>query len=161
MLVAACFCWMAVSVAAGAIKETPLTGTWLVTEVKRTGANGSTNSHPQPGYLMFTGNHYSRLSVTSDRPRPDLPRKLDESTVTVPQLLAVWGAFFAHGGTYAVSGDTVRIQVDIATGPRVMDNHEFILYRFRIEGDKLTLTPLQDSNGPTTNPTIVTLTRVE
>jgi hypothetical protein len=159
---AACLCALTVSVARGAIKETPLTGTWRITEVKTTGPNGRTNSHPQPGYLFFTGNHYCKLVVTSDNPRPELPKgKLDESRVTVPQLLAVWGAFYAHGGTYSISGDTVKIQVDVASGPRTMENHEFIVYRFKIEGDELTLTPLRDVNGPTANPGITTLTRVE
>jgi hypothetical protein len=158
--IAVCVVLLTASIAFAAIKETPLTGTWLLTETKST-ANGTTNSHPQPGYYMFTGNHYSRMGVTSDGPRPDLPRKVDETTVTVSQLLAVWGKFFAHGGTYTISGDTVRIQVDISSGPRVMNNHEFIVYKFRIEGDKLTMTPLEDANGPVTKPQIITLTRVE
>lgn len=74
--------------------------------------------------------------------------------MNVSQLLAIWGCFFR-------AGDTVKIQVDVATRPSTMANHEFIVYGFTIEVDKLTLSPLRDSNGPVTNGQIITLTRVE
>ena len=77
------------------------------------------------------------------------------------QLLAVWGAFSAHGGTYNISGDSVKMQVHVATRPTTMEDHEFIVYGFSIKEDKLNLSPSRDSNSPVTNPTIITLTRVE
>ena len=42
-----------------------------------------------------------------------------------------------------------------------MENYEFIVYSFKIEGEQLTLTPLRDSNGPVANPTTIILTRVK
>ena len=50
-------------------KQTPLTGTWSVTEIRITGPNARTITHPQPGLLIFTGNHYSLMIIESDQAR--------------------------------------------------------------------------------------------
>ena len=103
------------------------------------------------------------MLIAGDSPRPDSvpPGRVDESKVTVAQLLAAWGTFAAHGGTYTISGDTVTVKALISKTPRVMERSEYIVFSFKIEGDKLTLITVRDANGPMANPTITTLTRVE
>jgi hypothetical protein len=51
---------------AAELKPTSLTGTWRITEVKTAGLNPSTNSNPQPGLYIFTGEYFSAMSASSD-----------------------------------------------------------------------------------------------
>lgn len=80
-------------------KATPLTGTWSLTEIKTTGPNARTISHPQPGLLMFTGNHYSLMIIESDKPRAEI-QSPQVKKPTVDELLATWEPFTAASGTY-------------------------------------------------------------
>ena len=42
-----------------------------------------------------------------------------------------------------------------------MTRKEMIVFSYRVDGDKLTLVPLRDSNGPMVNPATTTLKRIE
>ena len=161
--IATCLCALAASVVSAQIKETPLTGTWQITEVKDGGPNGKTNHNPQPGFYMFTGTHFSVMVVASDAPRPDdIPSgPLDESEVSFRQLATAWASFAAYGGTYTISGDTLTVQAQISKSPRPMTRKEMIIFSYRLAGDKLTLIPTRDSNGPLMNPATTTLKRIE
>lgn len=44
-----------------------LQGAWRVTEIVVTGANAATNKSPQPGLYVFTGQHYSIITVNAER----------------------------------------------------------------------------------------------
>jgi len=160
---ATCVCALAATVVSAQMKETPLSGTWQITEGKGGGPNGRTNSTPQPGFYMFTGTHFSVMLVTSEAPRPDdiPPGPVDESKVTYRQLAAVWSSFVAYGGTYSIAGDSLTVYALISKTPRPMTRHEMIVFSFKIEGDKLTLIPIRDSNGPIANPGTTTLKRIE
>ena len=83
------------------LKPTPLTGTWRITGWKRAGSSARSMSAPQPGLLIFTGNYYSRMLITSDDPRTALK---DPAKATAAELLATWGPFNAASGTYEISG---------------------------------------------------------
>ena len=48
-----------------------LQGVWRVTEVVVTGANAATNKSPQPSLYVFTGQHYSIMTVNGTAPRKD------------------------------------------------------------------------------------------
>lgn len=161
--IAACLCALAATVVSAQIKQTPLTGTWQITGVKGGGPNGKTNNNPQPGFYMFTGTHFSVMMVGSDAPRPDdiPPGPVDESKVTFRQLAAAWASFAAYGGTYSLSGDTLTVQAHISKSPRPMTRKEMIVFSYKLDGDKLTLVPIRDSNGPMTNPATTTLKRIE
>src|SRR5580692_10423296 len=83
--------------ASAQFKATPLTGTWSVVEIKTTGPNARTISHPQPGILMFTGNHYSLMIIESDQPRAEV-QSTQAKNPTADELLAAWGPFTAASG---------------------------------------------------------------
>ncbi len=161
--IAACLCTLAANVVSAQIKETPLTGTWQMTEVKGGGPNGKTNNNPQPGFYMFTGTHFSVMMVGSAAPRPDdiPPGPVDESKVSFRQLAAAWTSFAAYGGTYSISGDTLTVQAHISKSPRPMTRKEMTVFSYRVDGDRLTLVPMRDSNGPMVNPATTTLKRIE
>ena len=139
--------------------QTPLQGVWRVAEVTTTGPNAATNRSPQPGFYIFTGRHYSIVTVNSANPRPDLPQ--DTNTATAAQLNAVWGPFTGQSGTYEVSGSTVTTRPLAAKNPGVMASGNFATSSFKVEGSTLTLTSTGGQRGPAANPTTTKLTRVE
>jgi Lipocalin-like domain len=140
------------------LKPTSLTGTWRVTEAKTTGPNARTLSSPQPGLLIFTGNHYSRMVITSDQPRTALK---DQSKATAAELLATWGPFNAASGAYEISGDNLTVRPVVAKNPQVMAPGAVLVYSFKLEGHTLTITDVRNANGPVANPATITYTRIE
>ena len=141
------------------LKSTPLTGTWRVTEVKTTGPNARTTSSPQPGLYIFTGNHYSIITVNSDKPRPALPQDLAKATAA--ELRATWDPFTANSGTYEVAGGNVTFRPAVAKNPSVMAPGTSNVSSFKIAGTILTLTQVRNATGSVANPATTTLTRVE
>ena len=157
-----CYLALAVLPATAELKPTPLTGTWRITEVKTAGPNAHTSSNPQPGLYIFTGGYFSAMSVYAESPRPDvIIRQKDLATASAADLVAAWGGFSGYCGTYSISGDAVSLKAVVSMQPRPMTRGEAIVYSFKVEGNKLTLVPLRDANGPIVNGTIITLTRVE
>jgi hypothetical protein len=155
-----CFFALAVLVATAKMKPTSLTGTWRVTELKTTGPNAGTNSNPQPGLLIFTGNHYSLMTINSQTPRPAIALQ-DLANATAAQLQASWGPFTANSGTYEVSGGNLTFRPEVAKNPGAMAPGAANVSSFRIEGNKLTLIQVRNVNGPVANPITTTLTRIE
>lgn len=140
-------------------KSTPLTGAWRVTQVQTTGPNARTVNDPQPSLYLFTGNHYSIMSVNSDKPRPALPEDLSKATAA--ELTATYGPFTANSGTYEIQGGMATTHPSVAKNPGVMAPGAANTASFKIEGKILTLTNVKTSQGPVTNPTTLKLTRIE
>ena len=159
-----CFQFLAIALvtatANAQFKATPLTGTWSVTEIKTTGPNARTISHPQPGLLIFTGNHYSLMIIDSDQPRADLQNPQIKKP-TADELLATWGPFTAAAGTYEISGDTLTMRPSVAKNPQVMAPGNVLLNTFKIEKKTLTLTRTRNGETPVANPRTITFTKVE
>ena len=125
--------------------------------MKTTGPNGRTIGNVT-GLLIFTGNHYSRLYIASDQPRKALE---DQTKATAAELLAVWGPVVAASGAYDISGNTVNLRATVAKNPQFMGPSAIGVYSFKLEGNKLSMTEVRNSNGPITNPATMTYTRVE
>ena len=136
-----------------------LQGVWKVTEVTTTGPTASKQAAPQPGLYIFTGKHYSMVTVNSDKPRPDLPR--EAATATLEQVRAAWDPFTAQSGTYEVKGSEVTFHPLVAKNPAVMKAGSFSTSSFQIEGSTLTLVNKASQTGPAANPTTRKLTRGE
>ena len=148
-----------VLIGSGFAQTNPLQGVWKVAEVTTTGPNSSTQTAPQPGLYIFTGKHYSIVTINSDTPRPDLPQ--ETSKATAEQLQASWGPFTAQSGTYEVKGSEVTLRPLAAKNPSAMKAGNFSLSTFKIEGKTLTLVSKANQAGPAANPTTRKLTRVE
>jgi hypothetical protein len=139
--------------AAAAQSKNSLQGAWRVRERTPAGQNVQTNRIPQPGLIIFTGNYYSVMTITSDQPRPEVAT--EPTKVTPAQALATFGPFTANSGTYEVSGNTLTTHPLVAKNPAIM--RATITYSFKIDGNALTLTA---TNGLTQGQ-IIKLTRVE
>ena len=141
-------------------KATPLTGTWSVTEIKTTGPNARVISHPQPGLLIFTGNHYSLMIIESDQPRA-MVQEPQQKKPTADELLEAWGPFTAAAGTYEISGNILTTRPTVAKNPQVMAPGNVQLNTFKIEKNTLALVRTRNGETPVANPTTITFIRVE
>jgi hypothetical protein len=141
-------------------KSRSIQGAWKITQVTTTGTDARTISNPQPSLYVFTAKHYAILSVNTDQPRPDLGRGA-VATATADQLRAVYNPFTANAGTYEVSADSLTARPIVAKNPGAMSSGAFTTYTFKLDGTTLTLVQKANNNGPATNPTTFTLTRVE
>ena len=145
--------------AAARSEPTVLTGAWRVTEIRPDGPDPSTITSPQPGLLLFTGNHYSMLYINGDKPRPPVPRD-----ATAAEVWAFVTPFVANSGTYEIKGGTLTMRPIVAKDPGVMAAGAVLSYTVRLDGNTLTLTrQTKEStpNSPPANPTILKLARVE
>ena len=133
-----------------------LEGAWQVTEVVTTGRIGRTLRSPQPGLLLFTGNHYSYTFVTTDQPRQPPPRGF----ASVEEMLDVWSPFTANAGTFEVSGSSMTRRPIVAKSPDTMAPGAFNEYTFRLSADTLWVTTVGTEGGPARNPTTVRYVRV-
>ena len=132
-----------------------LEGAWRVTEVVTTGPIGRTLSTPQPGLLLFTGDHYSYMFVTTDQPRIVPSRGL----AGVEEMLDIWSPFTANAGTFEVSGNRMIRRPVVAKSPETMVRGTFNEYTFRLSADTLWVTTVGTEGGPARNPTTVQYVR--
>ena len=113
----------------------------------------------RPNLTIITDKYYSRVEVQADGPRPTLA---DPANATADQLRAVWGPFVAEAGTYELSSDgAITMRPIAAKNPAVMGSGVFIVYSYKLEGDKLLLTQQRNQSGPFTYPFTLRLVRVE
>ena len=120
----------------------PLEGAWAVAEITTTGPDSATlNIHaPQPGFILFTGRHYSLVRINTAAPRPALP---PADSATVDALRAVWGnSFTAQAGTYEMVGSNITLIPLVAKNPAVMAAGSRTETQVRLEGDSLWVTAI-------------------
>jgi hypothetical protein len=132
-----------------------LEGAWRVTEVVTTGPIGRTLSTPQPGLLLFTGDYYSYMFVTTDEPRVVPSRNF----ASVEEMLDVWSPFTANAGTFEVSGNRMIRRPVVAKSPGTMVRGTYNEYTFRLSADTLWVTTVGTEGGPARNPTTVQYVR--
>ncbi len=136
-----------------------LQGAWRVAEIVVTGANASSNTSPQPGLYVFTGQHYSIITVNT--PRKDFGNAANAAKLTDAEKAArfeAWDAFTANSGTYQVSGITLTTRPMVAKNPGVMGTTS--TREFKIDGKTLTLIQKSAAGQPASQ-TTTKLTRLE
>ena len=141
--------------ALGQAKRGPFDGVWQAVEVTH---GGPVPIKPGPNLTIFAGRHYSRIDVQTDKARPVLD---NPNNATAEQLRQVWGPLVAEAGTFEVAGDQITLHPMVAKNPAVMEPNVTLVYSFKLEGDKLTLTAERDRNGPVARPVSVELVRIE
>ena len=105
-----------------------------------------TQTDVQPGLLIFTKQHYSRTTDIAVEPRP----RTDYAIPAKPSLeefQARYGPFAANAGTYELSGNTVTLRAFVSKEPRDQVAGSFARLRVRVEGNTLSLTPIERSDG--------------
>ena len=105
-----------------------------------------TQKDVQPGLMILTKGYYSRTTDTGVQPRPKggyaVPGK-----PTVEELQARWGPFAANAGTYELSGDTLTLRGFVAKEPAAQGPERFARLRVKLEGNILSLTPIENDAG--------------
>ena len=140
--------------------DSSIQGVWRVTEREFKGPNAVTNKNPQPNLYIFTRGHYSIVSVTGDKPRPNQPQDLAKATAA--ELNATWGPFIAQSGTYEVKGGNITLRPLVAKNPTVMaQGSATATSSFKIEGKTLVLVPQAVTQGPNLILVSQRLTRLE
>jgi len=105
-----------------------------------------TQTNVQPGLLIITAKHYSRTTDTAVQPRPTTGYTV-AGTPTIEELQARWGPFAANAGTYELSGDTITLRALVSKEPRDQTGGRFARLRIRLDGNVLSLTPFETSDG--------------
>jgi hypothetical protein len=140
-------------------------GVWRVAERTTTGPNGTTNKSPQPGLYIFTGKHYSIMSITSDKPRTPLPFAPANTKLGDAEMLALyrdWQPVIANSGTYEVKGSTLHTRPLVAKNSGAMESKVGQAFNMKFDGADLWLTQTIGPNGQkSANPATVRLTRIE
>jgi hypothetical protein len=80
---------------------------------------------------------------------------------TADQLRAIWGGVTSNGGTFTVSGNTIRFVAIVAKNPKLMAAGAWGESTFTLNGDTLVLTTTRNNNGPEANPQTLRLTRAK
>ena len=128
----------------------PLEGAWVATS--RTDAEGNTSDEVSPALYVFTGNHYSIMIATGDRPRSA------GEEMTEQERIAAYDSFIANSGRYEIDGNILKTRAYVAKSPDYMgdwpDNEQ--TYEFEVDGETLTLTNLDFGAG-----TVTTFRQVE
>jgi hypothetical protein len=114
----------------------------------------------QPGLLFFTRHYYSRTTDTGVTPRPTTAFVIPAKP-TLEELQARWGPFSANAGTYELSGQTLTLRAFVAKEPRDQIAGGFARLRVTLEGDRLSLTPIENSEGRIAAGVTSTYVRVE
>ena len=123
------------------LRPSVLDGVWIRSEQLRP---DQTSFPAQPGMRIFSGGHYSWLAVFGEEPRPPLP----DSTGSAAELRAVWGASFtAEPGTFRIDGELITQRPIVAKNPDQMDPDWFVTLNWRLVGDTLYLSQVEDPTG--------------
>jgi hypothetical protein len=145
--------------AVGQSKRGSIEGVWQATEVThRGGPGGSMTLKPGPNLTIFSGTHYTRVDVQTDKPRPVLA---NPASATAEQLREVWGPLVAEAGTYELAESRITLRPTIAKNPAAMAPGVSIIYSYKLDGNSLTLTIERDQHGPVPDPFSVKLVRIE
>jgi hypothetical protein len=157
--------WASLAIVVGAAgwvnaqsKPSPLEGAWSIQQI--TFAKPPANPPNKPtGLILFVGNHYSTQFV-ADSSRPNFGEG-GADKATADQLRAIWGPLTSNGGTFTVSGNTIRTVATVAKNPAVMAGGNWNEMTFTLNGDTLVLTSTRNNNGPVANPQTIRLTRAK
>jgi len=140
-------------------KPSPLEGAWTIQQI--TFAKPPANPPNKPtGLFLFVGNHYS-TQIVNDSSRPKNFGEGGAAKATADQLRAIWGPLTSNGGTFTVSGNTIRYVATVAKNPAVMAGGTSFEDTFTLNGDSLVLTQVKNQAGPIANPATVRLTRAK
>ena len=145
-----------------AAQSTPgsLQGVWQTVELTITGPGARTITLPEPlaNLTIFSGRHYTRVEVQTEKPRPIIAAP---ATATADELRATWGPFVAEAGTFEVAGNTITMRPIASKNPAIMGPGVFLTYSFKTEGKTMWVTQVSNQTGPFPNPFTAKLVRVE
>ncbi len=134
-------------------KTTPITGVWKIVEAS-TPDNGVKRT--QGGIYIFTGKYFSKFWDRSESPRPELTPEMPDA-----ELRKNVRAVLTKAGTYEVSGTTLTTHSKMAINPRSARPDDSDIYSFRIEGNTMWITDVNELGQPSKNPVTLKFIRLE
>jgi hypothetical protein len=105
---------------------------------------------------MFTATHYSMIAATTDR--PDIS---DTSKASADESQGDVGAHAGERGCVRDCGRSGDHPADRGEDPVVMKPGAYEVYRFRVDGNTLSLTQVRNVRGPVERGATTNLVRVE
>ena len=146
--------------AAAQSKTGSLQGVWQTVELTTTGPGARAITLPEPlaNLTIYSGRHYTRVEVQTEKPRPVLAAP---ATATADELRAAWGPFVAEAGTFEVTDNTITMRPIASKNPAIMGPGVFLTYSFKLEGKTMWVTQVRNQTGPFPNPFTAKLVRVE
>jgi len=146
--------------AAAQSKTGTVQGVWQTVELTITGPGARTITLPEPlaNLTIFSGKHYTRVEVQTEKPRPALATP---ASATADELRAAWGPFVAEAGTFEVAANTITMRPIASKNPAIMGPGIVITYSFKIEGKTMWVTQVRNQEGPFPNPYTAKLVRIE
>ena len=126
----------AIAIAQSTVKKSSIEGAWKIVEVSTTGGpKPIIVTNPQPNLLIITRGYYMMMFTPGDKPR-DMYKAVKP---TEAEKMAAFDSFFANGGTYELSGNTMTIHPTVA---RVQNYAAggWTKYTVRTDGKNLWLT---------------------
>jgi len=141
-------------------KTGALQGVWQTVELTITGPGARTITLPEPlaNLTIFSGRHYTRVEVQTDKPRPILAAP---ASATADELRATWGPFVAEAGTFEATDNAITMLPIASKNPAIMGPGVSITYSFKIEGKTMWMTQVRNQTGPFPNPFTAKMVRVE
>jgi hypothetical protein len=134
-------------------------GVWKTVEVHVAGPAPQTFTNVQPNLTILTANHYARVEVHADSPRPLIA---DAAKATADELRSSWGAFFAEAGTYELTGaNEMTMRPIVAKNPSSMAAGVFTVFSYTLDGNTIQVTTVRDQKGPILAPVTIKAIRVE
>jgi hypothetical protein len=115
--------------------------------VTHRGPERSTTFKPGPDLTIFAGNHYSRIDIQTQKPRPALA---NPANATTEELREVWGPLVAEAGTYELTDSLLTLRPVVAKNPAAVAPDVSVVYSDKLEDGALILTARRDQNGRTT-----------
>lgn len=144
---------------AGRSNSAAIQGVWKTVEVRVGGQAAQTFTNIQPNLTILTGNHYARVEVHADSPRPLIA---DVAKATADELRATWGTFAAEAGSYELSGpNEMTMRPIVAKNPAAMAAGVFTVYSYTLDGATIQVTTVRDQRGPVPNPVTIKAVRIE
>ena len=138
-----------------ASRKNLLVGAWLIKETSVTTTEGtSTDKNPPPGIYIFTEQHFSNTLIPKAEERLPFTNQ-----TTQDEMLAAYNNFIAEAGSYEVTESTLTTHNIVAKIPNFMNGR--IVYRYKLEGDSLTLILHDDGWAPEGGEIVYQLARMK
>ena len=144
---------------AGRSNYASIQGVWKTVEVRVGEPAAQTFTNIQPNLTILTGNHYARVEVHADSPRPLIA---DIAKATADELRATWGTFVAEAGSYELSGtNEMTMRPIVAKKPASMAAGAYTVYSYKLDGATIQVTTVRDQKGPIPIPVTIKAVRIE
>ena len=113
----------------GQTKGGPFDGVWQAVEVTCGGPTGPVMFKPGLNLTIFSGRHYSRIGVQTDKPHPVLE---NPSNATADELRQVWGP---EAGTYEMAENQMTTASNGCKEPGCDGSNVTLIYSYKLEAE--------------------------